>query len=117
MKISLKMSLKNFNNIAETFSTASWPKTSPNLNLCFIKIANHLPELYKMTLRLIVLPLKDINYVLHIINLSQILIMTVPCRYKVLVFILVAISLLIDCTKCDVILPGMCFFGQKNNQV
>ena len=67
-----------------------------------------------MTLRLIVLPLKDINHVLHIINLSQILIMTVPCCYKVLVFMLVAISLLIDCTDCEVVhLPGKCFFNQK----
>jgi hypothetical protein len=42
MKISLKMSLKDFSNIAEIFSTASWPKTSPNLRLYFIKIANYL---------------------------------------------------------------------------
>ena len=42
MKISLKMSLKDFSNIAEIFSTASWPKTSPKLKLCFIKIANYL---------------------------------------------------------------------------
>ena len=52
-----------------------------------------------MILKLIVLSLKDINlcftYV-RIINLSQILIMTVPCCYKVLVFMLVAILLLID---------------------
>ena len=36
---------------------------------------------------------------LHVINLSQILIMTVPCCYKVLVFMLVAILLLIECTN------------------
>ena len=55
-----------------------------------------------MILKLIVLSLKDINlcftYV-RIINLSQILIMTVPCCYKVLVFMLVAILLLIDFTN------------------
>ena len=36
---------------------------------------------------------------LHVINLSQILIMTVPCCYKVSVFMLVAILLLIECTN------------------
>ena len=73
-----------------------------------------------MTLRLIVLPLKDIDYVLHVINqichkfVTDFKIMTVPCRYKVLVFILVAISLLIDSTNCgDIFYPGMCFFNQK----
>ena len=90
------MSLKDFSNIAEIFNTASWPRTSPNLKLCFIEIAHHLPELYTMTLRLITLSLKGINYVLH---MSQILIMTVPCCYKVLVFMLVAILLLIDFTN------------------
>ena len=52
-----------------------------------------------MTLALFVLPLKDINYKLSIINLSQIVIMRVPCCYKVLVFISVVISLLIDLTN------------------
>ena len=52
-----------------------------------------------MTLTFFVLPLKDINYDLSIINLSQILIMTVPCCYKVSVFMLVAILLLIECTN------------------
>ena len=64
-KYLLKMTIKVLSNIAEIFRTASWTKTSPNLNLCFIKIANHLPKLYTMILRLIVLSLKDINYVLH----------------------------------------------------
>ena len=48
---------------------------------------------------LFVLPLKDINYDLSIINLSQIVIMRKPCCYKVLVFISVAILLLIDFTN------------------
>ena len=47
----------------------------------------------------IVLFLEAINYVLHIINLSQILIMTLPCCYKGLVSMLVAILLLIECTN------------------
>ena len=52
-----------------------------------------------MTLTFFVLPLKDINYDLSIINLSQIVIMRVPCCYKVLIFISVAILLLIDRTN------------------
>ena len=52
-----------------------------------------------MTLALFVLPLKDINYKLSIINLSQIVIMGVPCCYKVLIFISIAILLLIDFTN------------------
>ena len=52
-----------------------------------------------MALTLIVLPLKDINYELHIINMSQIVIITVPCCYKMLVFKLVAILLLIYFTN------------------
>ena len=52
--------------------------------------------LYTMTLTLFVLPLKDINYELSIINLSQIVIMRLLCCYKVLVFISVAILLVID---------------------
>ena len=52
-----------------------------------------------MNLKLFVLPLKDINYELSIINSTQIVIMRVPYCYKVLVFISVAILLLIDFTN------------------
>ena len=55
--------------------------------------------LYNMTLTLFVLPLKDINYELSIINLSQIVIMNVLCCYNLLVFISLAILLLIDFTN------------------
>ena len=52
--------------------------------------------LYNITLALFVLPLKDINYELFIINLSLIVIMKLLCCYKVLGFIPVAILLVID---------------------
>ena len=53
-----------------------------------------------MTLRLIVLPLKDINHVLHILICHKLYVMmTLPCCYKVLVFMLVAILLLFDLTN------------------
>ena len=48
---------------------------------------------------MIVLLLKDINHDLCSINSSQIVIMTVRYRYKVLIFIIVAILLLIDNTN------------------
>ena len=64
-----------------------------------MKIAHHSRYIIYYTLTLIVLLLKDINYELYIINLSQIVIMRVPCCYKVLVFISVAILLLIDLTN------------------
>ena len=48
---------------------------------------------------MIVLLLKDINHDLCSINSSQIVIMTVRYHYKVLIFIIVAILLLIDNTN------------------
>ena len=58
----------------------------------------HLYMIY-CTRALIVLLLKDINYELYIINSSQIAIMRVPYCYKMFIFIIIAILLLIDNTN------------------